>query len=408
MATNSTALVAKDAVTQFEVILAPRKETLQLLCPEHVNSERIIRSVVSAIYQSEKLAKCSPRSIVIATGLCCQYGLEPDTPLQQCHLVPFAGEVKVIPGYRGLVTLAHNSGEIAGIVSRPVFVDEKFSLVYRETGASMEHIPNLDPEGDDEQRELRLVYCVITLLNGKVLDPVTMSKKEITRIMNGARGAADADSPWKRHFVQMALKTVLKRAMKYVPLSPDKAQRYASLVQHEDQVLYDSKAGLSSEERDMATQLNVDDKRTKSQRVAEEMAPVDPFPDHVARLAPNEEVFPPEESKPSVNRELERPPEETARPRPTRATSFETDWSVDPRLLMEISGMVEELGRIETLVIPDLRVEVSVMLRKMDSAFLSKIRSKAISAGHLPSGDVSKYKKTDLVNLLCYLTLALR
>ena len=89
--------------------------------PRVMTSERFSRMVLTAITQTPKLAQCSPQSFIGAMLNAAQLGLEPNTPLGQAYLIPYGNQCQFQIGYKGLIDLAHRSGEIKDIEAHIVY-----------------------------------------------------------------------------------------------------------------------------------------------------------------------------------------------------------------------------------------------------------------------------------------------
>ncbi len=225
---NVPAKIFHDKCVALQTKLNEWDKFMAQRCPAHVRPERIISAVMSKVYSDPKIVDCTETSIIKAAVQCCSYGLEPDTPLQQCHLIPFAGECKLIMGYRGLITLAYNTGEISKIEHRIVYANEDFALNFGQRGeVLLSHSPAIDEEPGD----YRLCYLWISL-TGREAWPqfYYLTKRESDAIMKDSPGAKKSDSPWHTDYGPMAVKSLIKRSLKYLPLSPEKAERLLSAV----------------------------------------------------------------------------------------------------------------------------------------------------------------------------------
>lgn len=203
------------------------------LCPAHVSAPRIIGAAVMATQNNPALLDCKEGTVLRTVIQCCQYGLEPDTPLQQCHILPYKKEAKLIVGYRGLIALAYNTGLVAGITAIPVYTNEDFEYRMTERGAVLNHTPMIEGDGGD----FRAVYCMVKLVDPQA-DVIiqVMSLDQVNHIMMKSPSRDSNNSPWKQDFDQMAIKTVIKRALKYMPLSPEKAERLMAAVAHDNAI----------------------------------------------------------------------------------------------------------------------------------------------------------------------------
>lgn len=189
---------------------------LKAMLPKHVEIDRMVRIVTSAVSRTPELLECSPRSIVLATAQACALGLEPNTPLGLGYLVPFKKEAQFIPGYRGLTRLAVQSGEVRWIQARAVHAKDTLEIDYG-TEQRLVHRPTLGDAG-----ELIGVYAVAEMKNGsKVFEFMTISEVHAIK----ERSKASANGPWITDFEEMAKKTVVRRLCKSLPLSEEQLAR---------------------------------------------------------------------------------------------------------------------------------------------------------------------------------------
>lgn len=187
------------------------KQTL----PRFATPERMTRLVLTALRMNLKLTECAPASLFGAVMQCCQLGLEPG-PLGHAYLIPrrIKGqmECQFQIGYKGLLDLfyRHPLAKVAFAFA----VHENDTFTY-ELGLEpfIEHKP-----ADGDRGALTHVYAVLRLTSGAYGFSV-MSKAEVDQVKAKSESAGSPYSPWNQHYEAMALKTVLKRALKYMPLS---------------------------------------------------------------------------------------------------------------------------------------------------------------------------------------------
>jgi recombination protein RecT len=191
--------------------------------PKHIPSERFVRVVVGAVQRTPKLLECDPSSLFAALLQCAALGLEPDGLLGQAYLIPFGKLVQFIPGYRGLIKLVRQSGEMAGVYARVVRARDQFSYAYG-LDEQLEHVPHRGPDPGP----LVAVYAVARFKGNEDLPQFdVMEAWEVDRIRAMSQGFQRAerngkDSPWHQHYDAMAMKTVLRRLCKMLPQSVDK------------------------------------------------------------------------------------------------------------------------------------------------------------------------------------------
>src|SRR5581483_7497984 len=116
------------------------KPQLEMALPRHLTAERLLRVAMTAVQNTPKLLECDRTSLYAAVMTCAQLGLEPDGVLGQAYLVPFAGRVQFIPGYKGLITLARNSGDVVSISAHEVCKNDRFFYSFG-LNERCEHVP---------------------------------------------------------------------------------------------------------------------------------------------------------------------------------------------------------------------------------------------------------------------------
>jgi recombination protein RecT len=197
------------------------KAQMALALPKHVTADRLARVALTEVRKNPALARCDQTSFLGAIMTCAQLGLEPGGPLGHAYLVPFenrkAGrtEVQFIVGYRGMIELARRSGQIVSIEARPVYEGDKFDVSFG-LDSSLHHVPDFDNPNRVQPDKLRFVYAVAKLKDGGVQFDV-MSRREIEAVR--AQSKAGTSGPWVTHFEAMALKTVVRRLFRWLPIS---------------------------------------------------------------------------------------------------------------------------------------------------------------------------------------------
>jgi recombination protein RecT len=191
--------------------------------PSHVTVERFSRNLETAVQENPDLLECDRRSLMKSAMTAAQLGLMVGSTLGQAYIVPFREKGKqaktatLIPGYRGYITLARNSGEVESLAAYEVCAGDEFEY---ELGLNprLVHRPALRNRGDIER-----FYCVAKFKDGGFHVEV-MSYEEVEAIRQ--RSKAPNSPAWTNDFMMMGRKTVIRRAAKYLPLS---VQRLAAL-----------------------------------------------------------------------------------------------------------------------------------------------------------------------------------
>ena len=191
--------------------------------PSTITAERFTRMATTAVTMNPDLGKCTPASFIGAMLQAAALGLEPNTPLGQAYLIPYKrkdknsgryiDEAQFQLGYRGMIELAHRSGEFKSIEAHIVYENDEFEY---ELGLDpkLRHKPAMTNRG-----EMVWVYAIYKLQSGGYGFEV-MSKEDVQRHREKYSKAGNF-SPWTNNFEAMAKKTVIKQALKYAPLKSE-------------------------------------------------------------------------------------------------------------------------------------------------------------------------------------------
>jgi recombination protein RecT len=185
------------------------------------NPERLLSVARAAVITNPKVLRTDPLTLLLAINQACQLGLEINSPVQQCYVIPRwntkrkISEAQLMIGYRGYITLARRSERVIDIEARLVNENDKFSLIYSESGTLLQHTPSLDKPG-----KMKGAYAIAVLpgVDGHRYSHVEYMR--LDEIMAIKKGAADG-SPWYTNEGEMARKSPIRRLAKYLDLSPD-------------------------------------------------------------------------------------------------------------------------------------------------------------------------------------------
>lgn len=205
-------------------MLDQQKDAIAMSLPSGMDADRFARLLLTAANTNPRLFGCDPTSFLAAGVACAQLGLEPNDSRGLAYLVPFKdkrrGEVvQVIIGYRGMMELARRSGMVTSINAFPVFEGDDFRYSLG-LDPDLHHVPA--PDGDENPERLTHVYAVAKV-NG---DPqfVVLTRRQVDKARAQSSGAQSGTSPWSSHYVEMALKTAIRRLCKYLPQTVEVAQ----------------------------------------------------------------------------------------------------------------------------------------------------------------------------------------
>jgi recombination protein RecT len=220
----------------LQKLLPALNQALPETMKKYLTPERVVKVAMLAIRKSPLLAKCTRESIFQGIMDSASLGLDVGGLLGHAYLVPFknnklgAYEAQLVIGYQGYISLARRSGEVLSVKAEVVYEKDKFEIDLA-SGDLPKHIPHLD--GD--RGKPKLVYCAARFRDGGAhCEMMTMSDVEKIRMKSRAKDSG----PWANPetYLEMAKKTVVRRARKYWPLSIDTASELAKAVEVEDRV----------------------------------------------------------------------------------------------------------------------------------------------------------------------------
>ncbi len=189
-------------VTQM---LAKRVTAIDKVLPEAsgMTGEQLARIAQMEVLKNPDLAECSPGSIMNSVYEAARLGLLIG---REAHLVPYKRICKMIPDYRGYLTLDYRSGLVSLIDAKAVFAEDEFVV---NEGTEMGIIHRPDYSIDRELGENLLYVYAVAWLHGAP-KPVfhVMNRPAIDKVRDSS--AMKDGIPWRLWYDRMALKTVIK------------------------------------------------------------------------------------------------------------------------------------------------------------------------------------------------------
>ena len=257
----------------IKVMLPEIKKAL----PSVLTADRFTRMVFTALSTNPQLQQCTQGSFLGAMMQAAQLGLEPNTPLGEAYLIPFRNhgvlECQFQVGYKGLIALAHRN-EIY-IQAHEVHENDEFSVVYG-LNPQLIHKPVFKDRG-----EVIAYYGVWKTGDGKNYGFEVMTPEDVeAHAKKYSQSYGKGFSPWKTNFDEMAKKTVIKKALKYAPVSTEFKRGVAT-----DETI---KSTISENMTDVPDETDYTD-------IEAEPVPdnVDPTTGEVKDTAPEDDMFSP-------------------------------------------------------------------------------------------------------------------
>lgn len=220
MTATSTAVTTKEKISTVRDMILKSKDQISAALPRHMNADRFMRVAMTQVQRNPALLDCERTSLIGAIIQSAQLGLETDSITGQAHLVPYWNgkkgvmEVQLIPGYKGLVKLTRNSGEVLRVEPRAVHAKDKFTYEYG-TKPFITHKPY---EGSDDPGEPTHFYAIAFFREGSTqfdVLPVTEVNKIKVRALEKKKNKDGG--PWSTDFEEMGKKTAVRRLCKQVP-----------------------------------------------------------------------------------------------------------------------------------------------------------------------------------------------
>lgn len=207
---ENTVVTTKKPRTVVDLVQSMQKQ-FEIALPKHINSERFVRIAITTIRQNPKLAKCSQESLLGALMTSAQLGLEPGI-LGQAYLIPYGNNVQFQIGYKGMIELLRRSGQLSDIYACEIRKNDDFQItlgLHRD----IKHNINFN-----EDRGEVVGYYAVAVLKDGANSFEFMTKKQVEEHRDKFSKTANT-GPWKTDFDEMAKKTVIKKLLKYLPVS---------------------------------------------------------------------------------------------------------------------------------------------------------------------------------------------
>jgi recombination protein RecT len=205
---------SQKALITLQELLLRHKDQIAMALPRHMSADRMLRVAITAAAATPALLKCDARSVAGCIVQASLLGLEPSTVLGEAYLIPYEKTCKLVLGWKGLLKLVRNSGELLLVNAQEVRDKDAFEF---EDG--------LDPflrhkraPGGPEERGPVVSYWAGAVLRGGGKQFVVMTRQEVEAHAK-KYSKAFGSGPWKNEFDEMAKKTCLRKLCKYLPAS---------------------------------------------------------------------------------------------------------------------------------------------------------------------------------------------
>lgn len=193
------------------------------ILPKHVSLEKMKQMFVLQLKQTPKLLDCEFASLMKAVYTACSLGLEPDPYMGQLYLIPFGKQVQVIPGYKGLLRLVRNTGEVVSINAETLYEKDDYKIDLMNPN-NCYHNPYL---GKGSRGDIIGFYAKAQFKDEGTLPQIQfMNCDQVNAIRDESAGFKrdKTGGPWGKHYGEMGNKTVLRRLIKNLPISTERRE----------------------------------------------------------------------------------------------------------------------------------------------------------------------------------------
>lgn len=238
---NQTAIVLGNKNELKKLLERPEiTNAIKAVASKYLTIDRITKMILLAASRQPRLFDCTPRSFLDACIKSAELGLDFGGATGQAYLVPFRNgplskkhnrtvlDCVFIPGYQGLIELVYRGGSATYVDAQLVYQQDKFKYNLGSE-PKIEFEPNLDVEN---RGDVKCAFAVIRLKDSPYPKIELMTKTQLLAIRE--RSKAKDSGPWQTDEPEMMRKTVLRRALKYIPKTPEIEQALEA-----DNQLYD-------------------------------------------------------------------------------------------------------------------------------------------------------------------------
>ena len=210
-----------------DVLPADQRDSFYAVLPRHISPDRFERALANVLMNVPEMMAADPRLIFREISKVVSLGLMLDPQLGEAYLImgwnakTRQKEPQVRVGYKGLIKLAKQSGEILNIYAREVHEKDEIECVQGDENRLI-HKPKLFTD----RGPVVGYYAVVKYKSGEIdFEPMSLDQiNEIRDRSDGYKAFADGkikSTPWSTDHGEMAKKTVLRRLSKRVSQSPE-------------------------------------------------------------------------------------------------------------------------------------------------------------------------------------------
>lgn len=219
------------------------KEKVSAILPSSMKNEmgrycEIYQKIATDLFNNSKVS--NKKSILVSLYNAPLLGLNPDPVFGHIYFIPYKGVVTCQLGYKGMIKLSYNTGNIRNIRSGLVYDCDEFDYYEDEKGQHFMHRPKFNVKINSKKEVVG--YSIfednkgvpnIHIMESNHIDSI---KKMVLARMGGK------NTPWSDPLFEpeMRKKTVIRRHWKTEPMSPEIATMIQSEEDNENGIVMDS------------------------------------------------------------------------------------------------------------------------------------------------------------------------
>jgi len=213
---NQKLAIIKDKNTLKELLSNDTfKEALSNIATKYMTADKVVKIALLAASRQPKLFNCTKQSFIQSAIKAAELGLDFAGQTGQGYLIPYGSECQFIPGYQGLLELAYRSGQVSYIDAQIVYAKDKFDYDLGDK-PFISFKPNLL---EDDRGKPVCAFAIVRLKGSEYPKVELMTYKQLMAVKG--RSKAANNGPWKTDEPEMMRKTVVRRAFKYIPKTPE-------------------------------------------------------------------------------------------------------------------------------------------------------------------------------------------
>lgn len=217
---TAVAVKQKDISTQVLARVEEMQQSGGLILPKDYSPENALKSAYLILNDPKNnvLEKCDKTSVAEALLKMVVWGVSPQK--KQCYFIPYGNKLECAISYNGNIAAAKRYGNLKNVKGNVIFKGDEFEFeVNPKSGRKviLKHKQTME----SLDGEIIGAYAIKEFNDG-TFDTEIMTMKQIEKAWG--QGGSKGNSPAHKNFAdQMAIKTVINRALKIVIASSDDA-----------------------------------------------------------------------------------------------------------------------------------------------------------------------------------------